>query len=395
VIIVFQTTIEGWSHVPINQSLLQSLAHAYPQQQIHFFGSASHIAELNGFRGAGDWFGRITMHAIDTPPLRAHPTEKLWKDGWALSIALAKLYDGSDILLVLPYTTGELVRLVSFFQSLRYKRVSAAFVLHGNANEIFGWQSRNPLYRWLALGPAIRAANARQVFLVLDQAIQQQLVTLSPDVAARIEVWSHPVNSVEAQSLRAAKPQEAPPYRFGFLGVATLAKGIDVFGRIAADICASLPGRATFQLLGRVHRDAAAADLKAVAFDSGPEVPRDIYLRDLASLHYAVFPFRNEYYSLSASGTLLDAIAARKPIITTSIPLFRGLFEEFGDVGYLCSNDDELRQTILSLASRTDPDVYSKKQAALERALIARSLPRTADELCGIFERRFSGSLRT
>src|SRR5882762_5280306 len=92
-----------------------------------------------------------------------------------------------------------------------------------------------PLLRQFDLASALGASHpARLRFLVLERAIRDELQRQVPTLASRVDVLPHPVNINEFDA--AAHLPLREPVKIGFVGVATPAKGIDIYLRIAADL---------------------------------------------------------------------------------------------------------------------------------------------------------------
>ena len=69
-------------------------------------------------------------------------------------------------------------------------------------------------------------------------------------------------------------------------------------------------------------------------------------------------PYSPELYRYSASGTLLDAVAAGKPLIALRSPIFDDLETRFGDIGELGENLKELESRMEKLVNNQDARRY-------------------------------------
>jgi glycosyltransferase involved in cell wall biosynthesis len=126
---------------------------------------------------------------------------------------------------------------------------------------------------------------------------------------------------------------------------------------------------------------------------SSTPLARSEFIERLAGLHYVMFPFREGgYYTLSASGTLVDAITWLKPVIATPIPMVRRLFDEFGDIGFLFRDDEELRSVFDRIMS-IDETRYRDQVAALERARETRTPQALAARYVEIIKSGYDGLL--
>ena len=63
-------------------------------------------------------------------------------------------------------------------------------------------------------------------------------------------------------------------------------------------------------------------------------------------------------YQLTASGSFLDALSYIKPVIYLRNPYIEYYAEQMGDIGYQCSNYDDIRDTISSILERFPEEKY-------------------------------------
>ena len=76
------------------------------------------------------------------------------------------------------------------------------------------------------------------------------------------------------------------------------------------------------------------------------KVGRAEYVERLAGMHYVCMPYGAAHYRYSPSGVLADALALARPILAFDLPIFRDLFDRFGDIGHLCRNAEEMAELI-------------------------------------------------
>ena len=89
------------------------------------------------------------------------------------------------------------------------------------------------------------------------------------------------------------------------------------------------------------------------------EMSRYEYVNRLKHLHFVCL-FHDRYYESCASGVLMDSIAREKPIIATQLPLFKSMQQKYGDIGYLC-RENEFSETISSIIQINDSDRYKRQ----------------------------------
>ena len=391
-IILLQNGVNDWTHAPFNACFTELLNDVFPDQKIKFFADHNYITNLRNNYPSLEEAG-IEFSPIATAPLGSPPLTHLIKDGRALESILRSLRE--PCLLVLLHTSGEMIRLAQGLVALRCaagQRLDVLFILHGNVHQAFMWRSKNPLHRWLDLRSGLDSvAEGHISFLALEDVVKSELERRLPHFRGTLDALPHPVVEEEARQLVKGS-LSAPPTRFGMLGVATLAKGADLFAGIAARVTATLPGSAKFSLLGPIRPEVGTLDGRSVDYPAdGRAMERTDYLSALAELDYAVFPFRAEYYALAASGTLIDAVTARKPIITLNLPMFQAFFEAHGDVGYLCADIAEMESVIVRLSASPEPERWRDQSRRMEAALTARLPKALVKQMRAIVERRFIG----
>lgn len=75
-------------------------------------------------------------------------------------------------------------------------------------------------------------------------------------------------------------------------------------------------------------------------------LPRERYDEIIASMDALYFPYSSNTYRVSASGAVYEAISKQKPIISTENDYFKGLFCQFGEMGYLFNDFNELKNIL-------------------------------------------------
>ena len=229
-------------------------------------------------------------------------------------------------------------------------------------------------------------------FLVLEPHIVGNLVATLPAVAAEIDVIHHPC--LVAEVPWQAPSQSAGPLRLGLLGIAGPSKGLDVFARVAQRVVSVAGDAAEFRLIGKVQRGWRDLDLSGI---SGPRpfsedwLPRDVFERELANLHYVVLPYNMDYYALAASGVLLDALCWRKPIISFRTPAIDELTARFGEIGHVCADENDMFATVQRLLRGFDDKRYQAQRRNLDAAYRSR-LPETlAPDYARLLRTRWGG----
>jgi hypothetical protein len=156
---------------------------------------------------------------------------------------------------------------------------------------------------------------------------------------------------------------------------------------LANGIAAKFGERAEFHAIGRLPETGQTTNgIEALATKPGSmRLTRNEFIRGMMPLQYIVLPHEAASYTLTASGVLLDAIAWEKPVIARKIPIFEAMFQRHGDIGYLFSDDSELRVIVEQILQPADKLRYRAQVLNLRSARKSRAPEALAEayrEIC-------------
>lgn len=376
-ILVFEMLWVGTQHAVGNSATIQAMARGFPEQAVRVFADPSHLAELRADAELTSC-GNVVFEPIAPYPKlrgRTHLVSwgRLWREFATLRGALATVPANERCLIFLISATPTAIAAASLLARLHPRRVGVMVGLHGNLNDAFGWRPRNPLTRALDLRAMLTAPHPSWLrFMVLEEGIRDTLDTLLPVAAARTDVLELPINVAEIPGQQV--PAFVPPIRIGLVGLATAAKGTDLFLDIARDMAARFPGKVTFHHVGRLAPGTDPAPFLVLADPPATEhLSREAFTARLAALHYVFLPIREGYYNLSASGAFLDAMTWAKPVIGRALPIVTPHFRRFGDIGYLCETDSDMRDAVARILTELDADRYAAQVRAMQTLRAART----------------------
>lgn len=85
-------------------------------------------------------------------------------------------------------------------------------------------------------------------------------------------------------------------------------------------------------------------------------------------LHYSLFFYDNEFYSLCASGAFFDAVKFEKPILAIKNDYFSYYFKRLGNIGYLFDNLEDMKLKIATLLFENCEQEYLQQVENLKEA---------------------------
>ncbi|HEY0528670.1 MAG TPA: glycosyltransferase [Gemmatimonadaceae bacterium] len=381
-IVVCEPVCWGWEHVAINAALIEIVRLAFPSSRIAFYGEASHIAHLQSE------VGEAISSSIVWTPVRLAPRRAAPSSRWAIDVALAlrllnvlrSLPEGR---LLLCGATPAMVLSIKLMLRLGARRANGVQIIcHGWLSRLRGWRSRNPFLRILDWRSALTIGNDPRIqFVVLEESIRNTLVTEFPRLARHLAVLQHPIPPSEPF---AADFHVRAPFRFGFLGLASDAKGFPAFLEMASALRERFGERVEFHAVGTVPPGSAAPSMEALTVKAGlVKASRADFSQAIRELHYVCLPYHGRHYELSPSGVLMDAIAFGKPILAAGIPLVKELFDRYGDIGFICTDTRDFCDTITEIVNHADEAHYHAQVNALRAARDSR----TPSALAGDYRR--------
>lgn len=364
-IVVVNALALGFEHVPFDAAFLASLAQAFPGQPLHFYGERDHAEQVRRFLEPRFDGAEIVWRELTLPPRLATPRARMARDLGNFRTVLAEAQRAGATRVVACYLHAVTGILALKALRLAYRRSAVALVHHASLLRLLSSRRYHPL---LAVG------NRRLGQIVLGDAIRREAIAMLPRLAGSLHAIRHPYFFDDAA------PSDLPaagPIGFSFLGLVDETKGFDKFVALAEEVSRSSDGAARFDLIGgkRAGELAGSAGRWVKTYVEGGPMPRNLFEQRLRETAYTVFPYDPSFYRLAASGSLLDALGAGKPLIALRNPQFEETFAAMGDIGYLCDDVEQMKSVVASIL-RDPPRERYRRQS--ENVLAHRALFGTA-----------------
>lgn len=382
-IVVCDLVCWGMQHIPFNAGVLETIRFAFPHQSVVFSGEKSHLDYVR-MQMRSEIASSISWKPVRLPPRHA-PFSRRWiTDLKLLAHFLKKMDEDPPAHLVLTNAAPSTVMALKTLLHGTHRGKNAQVVLHANLASLNGRRSRNPFVRMQDLRTAMTFANnARIQYIVLEESIREALLHILPSLRGDVFVLDHPVPPSES-------PEHVidfqPPFRFGFLGLATEGKGFPQYVRVASEMTRKLSGHVEFHMIGRAEQRQELLNLGPVmGMPNAEALTRNEYVSRLRKLHFVCLPYERKHYELRPSGVLADAIAWEKPVIASRLAIFESVFEKFGDIGYLYDTEQECAEIIERLVTECDTAKYREQVVStgeVRRSRTAESLAPRYREVC-------------
>lgn len=369
-IVVYETHALGKTHVPFNVGLLQIAAFAYPDKAIRFYASPSHLSEVRSFSDPA-LLSRIEMREIDIPDRKSTFASYLRQT--YKSFRTIEAETPQNALLLLSFIIPASLLAAKIYMRMSRHFCGAQAVLHGQLAEIAGWRSRNPLRRMKDFTSCLAILNTPRLrYIILEPSIAAELSQRMPGIEAYADILPHPVPADQTTDI-ATKTTLKLPVVIAYLGLVLKQKGFFIFRDVAEVTKALVGNKVRFLAIGHTQGKPLPANIDCL--DLKPQtsyLSREDFTTALAECHFICLPFHGAHYLFSPSGTLLDAIAWKKPLIALDVPMVKSLFDQYGDIGYLCASPQQLCDTIEQIAEYPDNQRYQAQRQAMEKLYQAR-----------------------
>jgi hypothetical protein len=361
----------GFEHSSVNAALLTALASACPDHRLVFLGEGSHIHSVRGVLKARSRVNgaRVQWREIAIPPRMRGGWARL-KEEWNCCRATLELASATNAsALVLSSTTAKGLMALKVFLKRSQRKLPVVALLHAELAGVAGRQPRRPWSWLLAPRQVLRLPRPRNLIcVVLSQSIRLELVKALPGAADDFRAIDLPCLLEEA-----AVPDGhvAGPVRFGFFGVGVQPeKGFREFIRLAEEV-AGKPSlrRVEFLSVGFVPETLCAGAHRAgITPVSSLPLSDEEYGGRARSVTYAIGLGSPLHYRLVASASFVDALCYGKPGIYIRNPYIEHYFARMGDIGYLCSSYDEVRETVLAILRSFPEERYRQQCGNILRA---------------------------
>jgi glycosyltransferase involved in cell wall biosynthesis len=365
-ILVVEPVFPNAHHAPGNSGKLQAIRLAAGDEAVAFAAHPAHRDAVFDILGEAERT-RYTHRDIDVIPAGGVTFRRFRSQIGSLVRLTRELKPRLVVCLGTQPETLFACRLLTMIR----RDLPIVAVLHGNLHQAAaGWRSRDPRRRWLDDRSSLRIAiGASKInFVVLDQSVSDAALSLGILPPERTHVWPLAIPDREVWE-RPHRPDPAR-IRIAFLGSAKYAKGFGDFAAMTRRLAAG-SDRYEFSLIGGLQDPFPVEDLAHIRIPSG-FLDRTEFLERLYAVDYVCLPLRDNTYTLTVSGAILDAIAALKPLIALPTPALRNVFRA-GPAGFLC-DDLASMEAVMGDADRlSDPATYQRFRATLEQQRRARS----------------------
>ena len=348
-IVVFDFLSHANMHLPFNVGYIKILRAAFPDDEIIFVAKQEHINNLEPHFSENTSLKWLAFEGFNYENrIKYNPLQGIVEARKCLKTA-ASVVRGKKVRLT-AIAGVEAILLREFRR--KWNTISASplhYILHDHLGATLLWRARNPLFRWFDFFSEFqKRLPPGQKWIVLEKGIETSITKMFPGLAGSILALPHPIESLQYPMSRDVNQCNTPRrLKLAFLGVCTQKKGFDVFLDLANHFYGS---KFDFWAIGAATPDFSLPDYGALALKpSHTYVPLEKYYAALSETDLVILPY-GKAYNFTASGSLLDAFAFSKPVLTVDNITNNFITEKYGQIGPYAQHTSDFKDILEALS---------------------------------------------
>jgi len=375
-ILIFEPQCIGFEHAEFNAAFIKVIEKS-SDDEILFIAEKDHIKNVESLLGVTE---QINFKEIEVPP-KEQSNMGRFRQEFGLTKDVFYLADtiGCNQIIFSSIKSPSLI--VAKYYLRKFKSINVLIVPHSIIDSIYKIPLSRDIIFWFNFW--FRFFNTPQLkYLLLGKTIKDELVKELPEMEKYFEYIDHPLlfKNYEVDDNHFGKK-----IVFGFLGVGYRKKGIGDFIKLSEDIKEEYgEDRTNFILVGHIPEDDFKIEDNFPITASKTPLNQADYNKCLEKINYALFFHKAEDYRFTASGAFFDAISYIKPIIAIKNPFLDYYFNLMGDIGYLCENYDEMRDTIFNIIKNPPKERYKQQQLNILQGREKISIEKIAEKFASI-----------
>lgn len=336
-IVVYEPFCVGLNHVPINSDFLLIISKEFPKESIVFLADKNHI---NNVQQKICISTNIIYQPINIIEPRNGKLKSIFNERKNIIQILKKYKKEMNLFFILnshPHT-------MFFAKKYTNKKIPIIFVLHGNLEELKRKKRFYQLGYWIKPAFVYKKNRSNMKFIVLGESIKKNVLKYLDFINKDLIAVPHPYNMYE-NNIVATKDNSK--IVLGMIGSFSPEKRSELIFSLEERIRKLGITNIDYLLVGADDKNGFPNGTNIKILGNGDKKLGDKeYNLGIEQLDYILFFWPNDSYMMTASGAIHDAIAHRKPIISIRNAYLTWVFEEVGDLGFLCNDFDELVETV-------------------------------------------------
>lgn len=346
----------GFAHAEINAAYILLYSKAFPDDKIIFFGEVEHIKRVE--EELSVYAINISYIPIEVPMNSQSYLQRLFIEFINIRSVFLKAKQSQSNVFLLSITSATLLAAKIFGYGLKQ---NIYIVVHGILETIL----KKPdgfLRRVFWFKRYFVSKNLSNIKYILNgRFIEINVLALFPSLRSYIYslelpyFFDNPINEVDGEPVVKTV--------FASAGVASISKGSHYFFNLAQDVLKKnkiqnvefcYVGHFVDPGMNQFNNDCVVLPSKDLPLE------KVAYQKHVMNADFLVFFYSEDSYKFGASGVFFDAVKFEKPIIAIKNDFFSYYFNEYGDLGWLCEDYEEILNLVIKLSKHVDADEYAK-----------------------------------
>jgi len=381
-IFVVELQKQGERHIMVNSGMLQVIRICFPDKHILLTCDNRHASRLREKMNSFDMINENKIFEYSELELRKiYTINKILREiklAWMLFKQAKKLKAEMIFFMsAFPFTA---LFLNSFAKKFHVKTVICQ---HGDLGVLVLKKKKlTTLFFKFSIKTFFRLRNFHYVTpLFYGNSIRKKLFELNPRFNSNNTITiDHPYDYM---TVIPPKKNEFP-ISIANIGVAIMIKNSHLIFKLAA-LCKReiQENKIYFTQIGNISKEVKtyANQLVRQIYTKSGFIDSEVFEKALQEANYFIFFYsKNGFYDMCPSGTFFDAIKYETPIISMHNDFFDYYFDKLGNIGYLCSSLEEMKELIKSIAYGQKIEEYNLQKNNIKKAKKTLSIDIIAKE---------------
>lgn len=345
-IIISEVTHTGEVHYQVNSCFVEMIASLDASKRILFYAETKHNDAVRAN------LKKKNLKNVEFIPFHGYYDEK--KFTWISKIIgecihiIKVLRKGKKLkndlyVWTCLFPTGHLfLNLLALFQI----NTQHIIILHGELEFLKIHKKRNSeVLLGYILKAGIYLSSKKTRYIVLGDNIKKSLKSLiNRRIIKRTFSILHPYDFSVDQSLSNENIDDLP-IKIGAIGTQMLSKNSNYIYTLSQYFTGDIiQNRIKFLTIGKVLPELTHLQTKFVeSIYSDSFVSQKNFELEISNLNFVIFFYDNNAYQLCASGAIFEAIRLGIPVISIKNDFFQSIFDNYGEMGFLCNSLDEIK----------------------------------------------------
>ncbi|MCR4746435.1 MAG: hypothetical protein K5894_14570 [Lachnospiraceae bacterium] len=340
-IVAYEPFSTNLNHVPVNSEFLNIIADRFPDKKIVFYGEKTHMENVRKNVGADN----VVFKDIKIIEPSQDRVGSVLNEKRNVQFISSLENEKIELLVVLNSHPHNMY----FVKKYVKENIPVLFIIHGNIEELKRKKHIYQLGYWIKPAFGYKKHRKNKRYLVLGDSIRTNLLQYIDYIRDETVAVPHPYTLYVNTGER--KRNNSNEITMGMIGSFSSEKRSNQIFVLEKKIKESGVKNIKYLLVGSGDSQDFPKDTTVRFIGDGKnKLSENDYNNGIEMLDFILFFWPKDSYQMTASGALCDAIVHNKPIISIRNDYLTWVFNEVGDLGFLCEDIDEMADTVCRIS---------------------------------------------